>query len=89
MLTKETMTNPLFIRVKIVNDNISIATVAGCKYYDLKSSTQILQNLSSIRTNINPSLNDLSSRKFYGQFNIIGHCCIFVTMNQGLIQIKN
>jgi len=69
MLAEETVLNPLAFRVEVVDDYVSIAGVTGCENNHFKMFTKVSENLTSIGSNINTSLDDLSCREFDGKFN--------------------
>ena len=75
--------------VDIINYHIRIAFVACCKDDQLEVSSEFLQTLSSIWSNVYPSLHHRSVGETNRQQYITGHVRILVAVDQGLVQVKD
>ena len=89
MLAAESVMNPLLIRVYVVNNHVGIAGMTGSEDDYLEMTAEVFEYLSCVGSDIDAGFYEFSSGKLYGQFNIVRLISAVVTMNQGLIQIKD
>lgn len=89
MVAEQPVRNVLLIRVEVVQHHISIALVTCRKHYDLAELRQLFQQLHSMRSDINSSINLFSSGKLNLQTHIIRRLQSLIAVNQGLIQVQH
>lgn len=70
MLSKQSMTNPLMIRIKMVYHYIGIARVTSCEADDFEMFAEIAKNVFRVGSDIDPSIYNFPCWKFNGQFYI-------------------
>ena len=89
MLSKQSMRDVFIFRIKVVNDDIGIARMTSSENNNLKIFWQMFKNFFGIWADIDSSFNNFSSWEFNWQFNVIRHVNVFITVNQGFIQVEN
>ena len=89
MLPIKPMLDILFLRIKIINDNISIGSMTGCKDNKLKPLAQSLKHVPDPRPNIDSSPDNIAIGKNNRQFNLMFHFNIFIAMDKSFIKVKN
>ena len=81
MLSEQSMRNILVLRIQVVENNIGITGVTGREYNNLKVLGQILENVDSIRSDIDACLDDLTCGELDGQFHIVRDVHILVAVD--------
>lgn len=75
--------------VNMVNYDICVALVGSSKHYELVFLSKFLQALLHPGPDVHSSLNHRTVGEVYWQEDVARHRSMLITMNKGLIKIKN
>ena len=85
VLAEQSMMDELLIWVQMIQHNICIAGVAGCEHNHFKILSEILHNVNGMRSDVNPSFDDVACWEDNGELDIVRGLQILIAVNQSLI----
>ena len=85
MASVESVGNEFLLWVEMVEHDVRVTLMAGCKDDNLAELCQFLQESDSVWPDVDPCINFLSSRELDFETDIVRGIYTFIAMNKGLI----
>ena len=87
--TEQAMTHQLSLWIKMVQDNIGVAFMTGCKDYNLTELREFFEELHGVGTDIDSGIDFLSSGELDLEGDVMRDAEVFIAMDESFIEVEN